>query len=69
MSHSLDRNYNFYLSLDLEEYAGRWIAILDNKVIAMGNSFKEVFGKASELYPGKRPLFDRVSESTHHFLK
>jgi len=69
MSLNIDRNFDYYLTLDLEKYAGKWIAILDNKVIADGKDFKEVFAKTKKEYPNKRPLFDHVSESMHHFLK
>ncbi|MCX6778366.1 MAG: DUF5678 domain-containing protein [Candidatus Micrarchaeota archaeon] len=69
MSSTADKNFEFYLSLDLEKYAGKWIAILDNKVIAIGEDFREVFNKTKKDYPNKMPLFDRVSETAHHFLK
>ena len=69
MSLNVDKNFDYYLSTDLEKYAGKWIAILDNKIVAAGREFKEVFAKTRAEYPNKRPLFDHVSESAHHFLK
>ena len=69
MSATLDKNADFYYSLDLAKYAGKWIAIVDQKIVAIGKSFKEVYSKTQKEYPGKRPLFDRVSEARHHFLK
>ncbi len=69
MSSNIDKNFDCYLSLNLEKYAGKWIAILDDQVIASGNEFKDVFARAKKEYPNKKPLFDRVSEATHHFLK
>ena len=32
MSLNADKNFDYYLSTDLEKYAGKWIAILDNKI-------------------------------------
>jgi len=31
-----DKNYEFYINADLSEYAGKWIAIVDGKVVASG---------------------------------
>jgi len=69
MSSNIDKNFDYYLSLNLEKYAGKWIAILDNQVIASGNNFKDVLTQTKKEYPNKKPLFDRVSEATYHFLK
>ncbi len=57
---ALDGEFEFYLNLDLEKYSGKWIAILDNKVIVVGHSFKTVYEKASALYPNETPLFDYI---------
>jgi len=69
MTSAMDKNFDFYLTLNLEKYAGKWIAILDNQVVASGDNFKDVFDKVKKEHPNKRPLFDRVSEAAHHFLK
>lgn len=36
-----------------KKYAGKYIAVVDNKMIAVGNSNLEVFKKAKEIYPKK----------------
>ncbi len=64
-----ERNFESYLALNLEPYAGQWVAIIENKVIASAKSFKDVYAKANILFPGKKALFDRVSQPVHHFLK
>lgn len=69
MGITVDKNFDFYIKSDLEKYSGKWIAIVDQKIVAAGDSFKEVFNKTKNEYPGKHPLFDRVSEAMHHFLK
>lgn len=68
MAYSLDRNYETYLALDLAKYAGKWIAVLENKVIASGSDFQEVFEKTKKEYPNKKPLFDWVSDAAHQFF-
>ena len=38
-----DKNYEFYINADLSEYAGKWIAIVDGKVVASGDNPEEVY--------------------------
>ncbi|MCD6275724.1 MAG: succinyl-CoA synthetase subunit alpha [Thermoplasmata archaeon] len=58
-----DKNYEFYINTDLSEYAGKWIAIVDGKVVASGDRADEVYRKAKEKYPGKMIAIDWVPES------
>ncbi|NPA75080.1 MAG: succinyl-CoA synthetase subunit alpha, partial [Euryarchaeota archaeon] len=48
-----DKNYEFYINADLSEYAGKWIAIVDGKVVASGDRADEVIDKARKEYPDK----------------
>ena len=45
---------------DLSEYQGRWIAILDKKVIAVGDTMAEAYEKALSVSPARTPLFQRI---------
>jgi hypothetical protein len=36
-----------------KKYSGKYIAFVDNKLVAIGNSNLEVFKKAKEAYPQK----------------
>ncbi len=55
-----DKNYEFYINTDLSEYAGKWIAIVDGKVVASGDRADEVYRKAKERYPDKIIAIDMV---------
>ena len=35
-------NYEWFLKKDLSNYAGKWLAIVDKKVVASGDEAKEV---------------------------
>lgn len=55
----------FYLTKAREinkKYSGKHIAIIDNKVVASGESAKEVWLKAKRKYPKKRPVLTYVPE-------
>jgi len=56
---------------DIEPYRGKWIAILDSKIIAQGEDLKEVYKEAIKSSKGKTPLFNRIpaiGEAEHFIL-
>ncbi len=57
-----DKNYEFYINADLSEYAGKWIAIVDGKVVARGDRADEVIDKVRKEYPNKKFLISKVPE-------
>ena len=46
----------------MTEYAGKWIAVVNGKVVAYGKSFKEVYKSAKDNFPLSKPLFGRVPD-------
>ncbi len=58
----MDKNYEFYINADLSEYAGKWIAIVDGKVVASGDRADEVIDKVRKEYPDKKFLISKVPE-------
>ncbi len=44
----------------LATHAGEWVAIVDRKVVASGDRFREVLAKARESAPGRDPSMLRV---------
>jgi len=55
-----DKNYEFYINADLSEYAGKWIAIVDGKVVASGDRADEVMEEAEKKYPNKEITLAKV---------
>jgi hypothetical protein len=53
-------NYNFICSANLSKFEGKWIAIVDEKVVAVDDSIKKVYAITKDKYPDKDPLFDKV---------
>lgn len=45
-----------------EQYRGKWIAILDSKIIAEGKDLTEVYKKAMEIAKGRTPLFEQIPQ-------
>ena len=48
---------------DPDSYRGKWIAVVDNKVIAEGVTLSAVYQQAINISGGKTPLFHRVPET------
>ena len=45
-----------------EKYLGKWIAILDSKIIAEGEDLSAVYKQAMKEGKGRTPLFNYVSK-------
>ena len=46
-----------------DTYRGKWVAIVDNEIIAEGKNLTEVYQKALEKDANKTPLFHRIPET------
>ena len=44
----------------MSEYAGKWIAIVDGKVVASGDRADVVYNEAKKKYPNKVIAIDKV---------
>ena len=44
-------------ALSLERYSGKWIAFIDQKVVAWADDLKELDKKIKELKPKKEPVY------------
>ncbi len=64
MTDNITSNFESLNEEDMDKFAGKWVAIIDNRVIISGNSFKEIYNFVKERYPGKRPLIGKIPEAT-----
>ncbi len=55
-------NYEWFLKKDFSDYSGKWLAIIDKKVVASGEDANKVITKAREEYPHKRPFITKVRD-------
>lgn len=55
-------NYEWFLKKDLKDYAGKWLAIVDKKIVASGTNVKEVIEKAKKEHPTKKPFITKVKD-------
>ena len=60
---NLISNFESLSEADLTKYAGEWIAVIDNSIVAHGSSFKEVYDFVKQKYPKERALFGKAPEA------
>lgn len=58
----MDKNYQFFLKTNIDNYVGKWIAICEQKIVASGKDAKKVFEEAKQRCPRKRQLLTRVPD-------
>lgn len=56
-------NFEALSEEDASKYAGEWIAVIDNVIVAHGKSFREVYERVKRQFPHERPLIGRLPES------
>ena len=54
------RNYDWFIENNLDKYAGRWIAIDNEKVLESDLQLDALLKKVKEKYPKSRPFIAKV---------
>ena len=57
---NMDKNYTWFLNADLKDYAGKYIAIADEKVVSSGEDPREVYEKAKLAHPESEVVLWKV---------
>jgi len=61
-------NFDFFVKSDLSSFVGKWVAILNEKVVASGKDFKEVAEKVDKEFPNQKPLLTKVPKNIARIL-
>lgn len=54
-------NYEWFIEANLDEYAGKWVAIENKKVVDSDYKLEELLEKLKENYPKARPLIGKIT--------
>ena len=54
------KEFEFYVKADLSEYAGKYVAIVEDRVVASGENAKEVMEEAKRKCPDQTPLLAKI---------
>jgi len=58
----MNGDYEWYLTANLDKYVGKWIVIVNKKVIESGSNIKEMLESARKKHPEARPLLVKIPE-------
>ena len=64
----MQNEFDYFTRADLSKYAGKWIALLGQKVIAVGKTFREVAENVDKKHLNEKPLLSRVPEKMAQIL-
>jgi len=53
-------DYEWFLQQDLSRYSGKWLAIMDKKVIASDRNMDKVMAKVKKEFPNKKPFLTKI---------
>lgn len=56
-------NYEWFLKKDFSKYSGKWLAIIDQKIVASGDNVNQVIKDAKKEHPHKRPFITKVRDA------
>ncbi|MBI5148211.1 hypothetical protein HZA33_00860 [Candidatus Pacearchaeota archaeon] len=56
-------NFESLSEKDISAYAGEWIAVVKNKIVIHGKSFREVYTFVKKNYPKDKPLIGKLPEA------
>lgn len=56
----LMKNHEAFLNTDLSGLAGKWVAIVDGKIVESGDNLKLILENVEKKSPGQKPLIAKA---------
>ena len=53
-------NYEWFLKQDFSRYSGKWLAIIDKKVVASNEKVNNLIKDVKKEFPSKRPFITKI---------
>jgi len=63
------KEFEFYVKTDLSGYRGKYIAIIEDKVVSSGDNAKKVLEEAKKKHPGKIATLAKIPREDTLILK
>jgi hypothetical protein len=55
-----NKDFQYFLKQDFTKYAGKWVAIYDQKIVSSSNSITDAIEQAKQKYKNKEFLFAKI---------
>lgn len=56
----MSKNYEYFLKANLNQYAGKWVAIVNQRVVSSGNDAQVVYKEAKKKFPKEKPSLAKI---------
>ncbi|MBS3132397.1 succinyl-CoA synthetase subunit alpha [Candidatus Woesearchaeota archaeon] len=56
-------DYERLIKMDLSQYAGKWVAVCDSKIVAANSSIKQLIKESEAKCGKKKPVITKVSST------
>lgn len=67
MNNVLQKNFDYFLKRDFEEFSeGEWVAIYNNKIVSHGLTLKKVIKEAENIAPLSKILISKIKKSASY---
>ena len=60
-------DYKWAMEANLHTYAGKWVAIIDKKVVASDKDLQAVVAESKKQYPKQKPLLTKINNKLSIF--
>ena len=65
MSREREANHAWIASQNLSEFEGKWVGVVDQKLVESGDNAVEIVRKCREKYPKKTPFIVKVPKAVN----
>ncbi len=55
-------DYEWFLKEDLSKYSGKWLAIIDKKIVAEGDNVEKIINDVRKKFPNKKPFITKIRD-------
>lgn len=56
------KNYEWFLKKDLSKFSGKWVAVVDKKVVASDKNVKKMIQEVKLKFPNKKPFVTKIRD-------
>jgi orotate phosphoribosyltransferase-like protein len=56
----MNGNYEYFMKNDFSRYEGKWVVIVNKRVVATGNNIKKMLEKVKKEFPTSEPFLAKI---------
>jgi orotate phosphoribosyltransferase-like protein len=64
----MNSNFDFFLKTDLHQFSGKWVVIVNNKVVESGEDIKKMLEEVNKKYHKAKPLVAKIPKEEYYII-